>query len=346
MNRIYLQPLLTVAGLALVAAVVALVIVAQPLLAALLVAALLGYLLDPLVYWCRGRWQLSREGAARIVFVGTLLLLVGLLSLLGSFAITRWPNWSNELQLAWQEVRNWASQPRSFLGYQVDGKVALAELERSVANAWQTLPSNSLNVLSSLSSNLLWSAVTLVSLYYFLADGPKIKPTLISLFPERFQLEATYLLDETDKVWGVFLRMQLLIFAILAILVLVSTSLILLLFRAGWLPLSPVGVMILLVLMYAGIQQIDNFWLRPQWLGGTLQLHPGIVFVGLISAVVLSGVLGALLIVPVLATIKLIATYFHAKLLGRDLHLPEAYRPHILLPTAADMPLPDENETN
>ena len=110
--------------------------------------------------------------------------------------------------------------------------------------------------------------------------------------------------------------MQLLIFFILALLFVISTLLIIWLFRAGWLPLSPLGLVVLFILVYAGIQQVDNLWLRPQLLGRSLQLHPGVVFVSLIAALALSGLLGAIIIVPILATLKIITRYLHAKWLG------------------------------
>jgi predicted PurR-regulated permease PerM len=155
-----------------------------------------------------------------------------------------------------------------------------------------------------------------VSLYYFLKDGPKIKPWLIGWLPAKYQAEGSRLLDEIDLVWSIFLRMQLLIFLILALLFVFSTWLIIWLFRAGWLPLSPVGLILLFILVYTGIQQIDNLWLRPQLLGRSLKLHPGVVLVSLIAALALSGLLGALIIVPLIATVKIIFMYLHAKWLG------------------------------
>jgi predicted PurR-regulated permease PerM len=45
-------------------------------------------------------------------------------------------------------------------------------------------------------------------------------------------------------------------------------------------------------------------------------LHPGLVFAGLIGALMLSGFLGALVVVPLLATAKVVGRYVHRKLLG------------------------------
>ena len=163
----------------------------------------------------------------------------------------------------------------------------------------------------------------LVSFYYLLKDGPAVKIWLVSLLPAGYQTDGRHLLDEIDTVWGVFLRVQLFIFVVLAFLVLTSTTLLIWLFRRGWLPLSPVGLVLLLVLVYAAIQQVDNLWLRPQLMGRTLKLHPGVVFVGLIAALGLSGVLGAIVVVPLMATAKIMGQYVHRWLLEQATSRPE-----------------------
>ena len=124
------------------------------------------------------------------------------------------------------------------------------------------------------------------------------------------------LLDEIDDVWGVFLRVQLLIFVVLAILMAAGTFLVIWLFRMGLLGLSPFGLILLLILIYAAVQQVDNLWLRPQLMGRQLRLYPALVFVGLLGALGLSGVLGAIVVVPCIATAEVVGRYIHRKLLG------------------------------
>ena len=96
----------------------------------------------------------------------------------------------------------------------------------------------------------------------------------------------------------------------------VAASVARLAFRSGLLKWSFIGFILLLLLVYTLAQQVDNLWLRPQFLGKHLRLHPGVVFVGLIGALALSGVLGAFVIVPIIATMKMVGSYVHRKLLG------------------------------
>jgi predicted PurR-regulated permease PerM len=184
-------------------------------------------------------------------------------------------------------------------------------LERATSNAFSSLPAPGGGWLGGLADNLIWSVVILVSLYYFMRDGRKIVPGLIRLLPGTYQKDAQTLAVELNNIWRIFLRVQIIIFVVLAVLLIASTSLILWLFRQGWLPLSPIGLIILLIIVYAAIQQVDNLWLRPQYMGEALQLHPGVVVVSLLAAFAFTGFLGALLVVPVLASLKFIFQYFH-----------------------------------
>ncbi|HEX6383035.1 MAG TPA: AI-2E family transporter [Anaerolineae bacterium] len=298
------------------AGLLALLVYAGPLLGTLLIAALLAYLLDPLVRQLQQRFGVGRPLAAALVYMLAVLLPLGLVTALGAALWEQLPSLSLELRQALTEMERWLEQPLVLAGFQFRPQVWVESLKRAAANGLTTLPIGSGSILATVTENLLWGLVVLVSLYYFLKDGPQIKPWLVDLLPAGYQAEGQRLLDEIDVLWGVFLRMQVLIFFILGVLFLSSTLLIIWLFRNGWLPLSPIGLAILFLLVYTAIQQVDNLWLRPQLLGRTLKLHPGVVFVSLIAALALSGVLAAIIVVPALATLKLAGRYVHARLLG------------------------------
>jgi hypothetical protein len=224
-----------------------------------------------------------------------------------------------DLMAAGMELDRWLTEPIVVLGFRLHPRGLLDNLEGAASNALGVLPGGSLNILSDVTTNLLWGLVVLVSLYYFLKDGPKIKPWLVGLAPVEDRGEIHSLLDEIDSAWALFLKVQLLIFVVLAVLLAIGTFLVIWLFRAGLLPVSPLGLVLLLVLVYVLVQQVDNLWLRPRLMGRKLYLHPGLVFVGLMGALALSGVLGAIIVVPLMATAKIIAGYVHRRLLGLPL---------------------------
>jgi predicted PurR-regulated permease PerM len=214
-----------------------------------------------------------------------------------------------------QEGQKWLYRPIIILGFDFSPRTLLSSVQNSLGSTLAGLPGGSMGVLSGITTNVLWAFTIIVSLYYLLKDGVKIKPWLVSLAPDNYQSEFDHLLSDLDTVWSLFLRVQLLIFLVLAILFIIGSAVSIWLYQMGWLPFSTLGLIVLLVIVYALIQQVDNLWLRPQLLGHQLRLHPGVVFVGLIGGLALSGVFGALVVVPLIASFKVIGHYIRCKLL-------------------------------
>ncbi len=290
--------------------------VASPLLQAVGISALLAYLLDPAVRFLMRRARMRRSWAAAVTFLLFLLVLLGIPAWLGTVAVTQLIRVETDFLAAVEEFGSWLTQSVVIFGYSFHLPDLLSDLPALLGDMLAILPGGSLNILSSVTTNLLWGSAVLITLYYFLKDGPRIKPWLSDLAPGVYQVEIRQLLDEVDRIWGKFLRVQLLIFVILAVLAAAGTLLVVWLFRSGLLEWSLLGFLLMLLLVYTAVQQVDNLWLRPQFLGKQLRLHPGIVFVGLIGALALSGVMGALVIVPIIATGKVVGRYVHRKLLG------------------------------
>lgn len=296
--------------------IVWLFIFALPLVEAVFIGGLLAYLLDPLVNFFMRRTHLRRSFATFIVFGLVVLILISLPAALGALAYDQFQNFGINLNQAIQELQSWLSQPIYILGLNILPQSLVADVEQAIGGVLTIVPGGSLNILSGLTTNLLWGLVIIFSLYYFMKDGPKIKPRIISLFPADYQADANRLLDELYETWSVFLRVQLLIFLVLALLLALGSLLVVLLYQAGLIPYSWIGLIVMLIIVYALVQQVDNLWLRPQLLGHRLRLHPAIVVVGLIGALALSGVLGAIIVVPMIASAKVVGTYVHRKLLG------------------------------
>lgn len=303
------QIILLLIGLALLAGIIWLMTILWPLLVALTIAALLAYLLDPLTVWLTQRLRGKRQLAAILVFVLILVCVAGFFGALGAAAWDQWPLLRVELVEAFIVMEGWLARPFLLYGFEVDPEIVWANLNTAVSNALSSFTIGADGLLAGFTDNLLWSLVVFVSLFYLLKDGHRIMPGLLQLVPSTYRPAYGQLMVEINTVWRVFLRVQMFIFVVLAVLLVSSTALIIWLFRQGWLPLSPIGLVLLVVAVYTAIQQVDNLWLRPQLMGHALKLHPGIIFVGLITGLALGGLLGALLIVPFLATVKVIGRF-------------------------------------
>jgi predicted PurR-regulated permease PerM len=289
---------------------------ATPLISSLIIAILLAYLLHPIVLLLSKRTRMRWEFAAVIIYIFFLLIIAIIPIGLGTAALSLVQPLQDRFAVFAVQLEEFFQDPISFFGLTFYPGRLVELFQASLTNAIATIPFGSVGFLSGATTNLLWGLVIFVSLYYFLKDGPKVKPWIIDLFPEVHQFDVRYLLDEIDRIWSVFLRVQLLIFVVLLVLILGGSALVIVLFTSGLIPFSTIGLIIMLILVYTLAQQVDNLWLRPHFLGKSLALHPGLVFISLIGALALSGILGALIIVPLMASAKLLLIYGHRKLLG------------------------------
>jgi predicted PurR-regulated permease PerM len=306
---------LFVAAIAVLAGI-AIIIIAFPLFEALLIAALLAFLIDPLVRFCMRKLHLRRAMSAALVYLLLVIILASIPAALGTLAVNQVLRLNENLQVVMKAIQEWLSQPLVLYGFDLSPRNLIQQFGQSAAGTLTSVTGNSLSILSGVTTNFLWVLLVLFSLYYFLKDGPKIKPWLVSLASPAYQSDVSRLLDELNQVWGVFIRVQVLIFIILVILFLIGASLVVWLYQVGWLPFSTLGLIIMLILVYALVQQVDNLWLRPQMLGSKLSMHPGLVFISFIGALALGGALAAIVVVPLIASVKVVGRYTRQKLLG------------------------------
>ncbi|MCB9099773.1 MAG: AI-2E family transporter [Anaerolineales bacterium] len=288
----------------------------NPLVQSVMAAGLLAYLFDPLVRGLERRTRLNRLWSARLVYGVLMALLVGISALLSTVAYNQYLNLQDDFLKAIALLQGWLTQPIRLFGLHLQPLAIIDNIAQSGSSALSSIPGGAFSTLLGVSTNLLWALTIVATFYYFLVDGPKIKPWLVELFPPDYQPEIHLLVDEIDQVWRLFLRAQLIIFAIFFALLGSSMFVVVWLFRSGLLPLSPIGLVVLLLVVYLIVQNIDNVIVRPYFFGESLQLHPGVVLVGLVGGLAYGGVLGVIIIIPLIATAKIVGIYVRRRLMG------------------------------
>ncbi len=301
-------------------AVVGLVVIARALIGPLVIALLLSYLFGPVVNFVARRLKGRRQWAVNIVFFTALVIVTSVPATAGTILVSRLIRIEIDLLMLAGEVQEVLMQPIVIFGYRIEPSWLTANFNlRELVNGLITsLPGGAINLLGNVGTNLLWVLVVLGGLYYFLAEGPSIRRGLVMMVSPAFRPEWKRLLDEVSQVWKTFLWGQLLVFAIMFIPTVGSVYLVILLYARGVLNLSPIGLLVVVVVVYTLVQQIDNIWLRPRLFGETLKIHPSLVLIGLIGGLWAGGVVGALVVVPLMATLRVVAGYVHRKLLGLD----------------------------
>jgi predicted PurR-regulated permease PerM len=340
----------------------------SPILTPFAVAALLGWLGDPLV----DRLQLagrSRNTAVIMVFTLMALLLALVLVILVPLiesqistlieSLPRYRLWFTGVAIPWIEART---------GMQIAAWLDLSHLVELMRSNWERAGGVATTVLGYVSRSgfaligMLTSIVLIpVITFFFLRDWDLLVGRIASMVPRDHIGTVTRLARESSDVLGGFLRGQFLVMIILGVMygvglwavgldlgILIGIVAGLLTFVPYLGPTSGVVLGVLAALMQygdwkhvAGVlavfgvgQVIESYWLTPKLVGDRIGLHPVAVIFAVLAGGQLFGFLGMLLALPMAAVVNVLLRYAHERYTQSPLYAGE--RPTIVLDTYLD----------
>ena len=345
---------LIVVGLLII--VLLLLYVFRSLLPPIIIAIVLAYILKPFVDAIEQRTKLSRTLAVILVFLVLLIFISIIPVTIVPWAVER-VNWLNRnAQQLIDQLVVFFSQPFFILDYEFNLAELIGDVRGSLQNILGPFATQSVNLLINVASSLLWTLSIFVISFYLVKDADRFRGFLDRLSPPSYTEEMRRLREEINKVWKAFFRGQVLLGVVIGmavwiamtivglpnaglmgllagllevipsfgpILATIPALLIALIQGSTYLPLSNFGFMLLVLAIYVVIQQMENAYLVPRILGRRLQLHPVMVFIGVLAGGFVAGTIGILLAAPVIATFRVVFLYIHAKLLNEAPFPPE-----------------------
>lgn len=205
-------------------------------------------------------------------------------------------------------------------------------------------------VASTITSATIAFFLTLLYSFYMVKDMRLWQERVERLVPESYRPEFDELRRRLGAIWRSFFRGQLLFclvmgvitFALLAVLgiegsvplailvgllelvpnlgpliALVPIALVALISGSSTLPLSNGWVTVITILAYGVIQVLGSNFLAPLIIGGSVDLPPLVMLVGVVVGASVAGLIGAFLATPVLASARVLAMYAYNKILDR-----------------------------
>jgi predicted PurR-regulated permease PerM len=339
-----------VVGLIIAAAV--LLYMVRRVLPSVILAALVAYVLNPLVERLT-RLRLSRTLATALTYS---ILLIGLgvvASILVPMALQQVSSINVALQAIYGRLQQFAGdyQTLQILDYSIELPAILEQLEDSLKQLGTDFASRSVNMLFGVAfgfaSTFVWAIFILVVSFWLIKDAAEMIALLDRMIPSDYRAGVGELRTRVGDVWNSFFRGQLLLSLIVGaatglVLWLVGVKNALLLgVLAGILEVIPTfgpiiaaipGVAValfqgsthlpmpngwfavLVVGLYVMIQQVESNFLAPRIIGASVKLHPLVVLVGAIGGATLGGILGAFLAAPVIGTARILGEYVYKKL--------------------------------
>jgi predicted PurR-regulated permease PerM len=319
------------------------------ILAPLLLAIVIVYILNPLVTW------LHTHGVPRVL--GALIGFIVFFSAVALLAILLAPDIVNQsegfVDRFPQLFDDTGEQLRTLLASLGFGDVTVWTYDQLLnylndpANR-DTLTSLLLSRIGTVTAGIfefiLVFLIGPVLAFYFLVDLPNTQVRLADVFPERRQAEASHVGRQLNTALGGFLRGQLVVALIVGVMLsfgywligldfwlligLIGGMLNIVPFLGPWIG-GILGVIIALstgdpstviwaIVVAVVVQQIDNNFVSPTVLRATVRLHPTVTLLVLVLGGALAGIWGVIIAVPLTASLKiLVGHWWRTRILGQ-----------------------------
>lgn len=310
-------------------------VVVLPLVIALLLTALIVPLVNLL-----SRVGLPRGLASLLVVLGTIGVLVTLLTFAGQQIAQGASDLSAQVVTGLDQIRDWLKTgPLQASDSQIDGYIKSAQ--DAVTSSNEEIVSRLTEVTTAVSHIVAGVFIILFGTYFFLADGNRIWSWIVRIFPRASRSRA----DSSGRIaWTsltAFVRATVLVAATDALGIMVVAAILkvpfvfaigVLVFIGAFIPMigaflsGTVAVLVALVdqgpvvalIMLGGVvvvQQIEAHILQPFLLGRLVSVHPLAVIVAIAMGVLVAGIAGALVAVPFVAAANAVVLHLadHAR---------------------------------
>ncbi len=206
----------------------------RSLLPPVIIAALLAYVLSPIVSWLSKNLRIKR-GLATV-----LLYLIGLAAMAAAPAISISPviDEINKLEINFTNLVNqiiyWVEQFNQaeieFAGYvfvlpTIDiPTFDLQQIVNLLQNAISTVAGGAVSVVVTVASGVGWAVFIAVITFYMIVDAERIGPSLLRLIPADYQQEVAKLGAQLNRTWNSFLRGEIILCLSIGIVTWVATT--------------------------------------------------------------------------------------------------------------------------
>lgn len=359
-----------VVGLSMVAGAAALLIRFQNLVGPLLMAIILSYLLHPLVRKVADTTRLEWRGAVNLIYLLFLITFFSLLTVSGVALVQQTQAlirvvttfFDNLPQLVTDLTSNETVYLIPIINYELDVAEVISQLNIDLLALSEQLlnvirpalgQAGSLlgTVATSAASTLGWLFFIMIVSYFTLADSGGVLNLLKSVELPGHQQDLGRLGRELGRIWNAFLRGQLTLVLLTAIVYYVilaalgvrnALALALVAALAKFLPyigqwltsgtiavvtffqdgnyfqMEPLAYTIMVTLIILAFDQVVDNLIAPRIFGAALGIHPAGLLVAVLVMASLLGFIGVLLAAPSLASLQLFVRYASRKMVDLD----------------------------
>lgn len=298
------------------------------------IALILAYFFDPLY-----KYLINKKAPKVLAIIVVFGIIIALLILTIFFVI---PSVINQLNVLYNEIPKFINSYQTLilslepqLSRFIDPadvetllKENLSELQKNVLSFSQTIIIYLSNIVSSITFGIV---IVPLILFYLLRDMLIFKENLYTFISKEKKKEFKEILEEIDRIISGFIRGRIIVCFIVGTLIGIGLYflnlkfaliigivsgifnfvpylgpivgvILALIFALG----SPWWVLLMIVVLFVLVNQIEAIFLNPNILGKELGLHPLTVILSMLICGLLLGILGVLVAVPLAAILKVL----------------------------------------
>lgn len=320
-------------------------------LAPLVVAVIIAYILNPVVNWLTRRTPMKRGLAAAIVYIIFLLILALIPTIGAPILVSQLRALNVDIQQLSEQIVDAMDYPITVGRVTGNLSILIEPVAGSIDQVFSPAATWAANLAVNIAGGFIWAIFIFVVGFYFLLDANRFIDWLDSWIPPDYCEEFVQLRHEIDAVWKAYFIGQVTLAIIVGFIIGIGTAIlgiksavllgmvaallelipnwgygisgfvgVVFAFFQGssWIPLPPWAFALLAGGFYFLMWQVDTNYLVPRILGHRLRLPPALIIVGIIAGASVGGALGLLLAAPTIATVRVLGSYIYRRLMDLE----------------------------
>jgi predicted PurR-regulated permease PerM len=323
----------------------------REIIAPIVIAIILAYILSPIVNFFQNRIHIPRVVAILITYLIILAIIIGVpvlaISLLGDNI--------EPLQVDPQKiittVESALAQQYTIAGITIHLSAFANQVLTALQGLLQSVVGQTVNIIKNVITSLIWVILVFLVSIYLIKDSTKLESWFTSHLPTTFLPDYQWIRNEINQIWSAFFRGQILLAAIVAAIFiavgfalglpfalamgflagileflpsighgiwLLTAALLAFFLGSTWIPVPHWVFMLIVIGLHLIFEQVDINYLIPRIVGRRVQLPALVVILGIAAGAILAGVIGIPLAAPTIASMRVLGRYIFANLFDME----------------------------
>ncbi len=321
------------------------------ILAPLILAVIVTYILTPVVGFIQSRLHIPRVLAILTAYLLLIVVLIALPLLIVPPLADQFAALNVDIQRFLLAVEALLGHQYTFAGQVINLEALFKQMVGSLQGFAEPVFGQTLSFVLDVITSMIWVVFIFVVSFYLIKDSEQVRQWLESLVPSSYSADYLQLRDEINRIWGAFFRGQVILALVVATMFtsigfilglpfalamgvfaglmeflpslghgiwLTTASLLALFAGSTYLPIPNWVFMLIIIGLHLVFEQFDLNYLIPRIIGRSVHLPPVVVILGIVGGAAAAGVLGILLAAPTIASARVLGRYIYANLFDMD----------------------------